>query len=124
MQISELIYIRPVDELVYSRPTGASTNCHFDQLPLRPTATSPPRVDHLMQRRHKTRIPGDLKVRQNPLELNSDHFPRACIIKLITAVIYSFPNQLERLSINTRLGCKGLPGTNTLDFYGKCNLQP
>ncbi len=33
----------------------------------------------------------------------------ACIIKLITAVIYDFRNKLECLSVNTRLGWKGLP---------------
>ncbi len=42
----------------------------------------------------------------------------ACIINLITAVIYGFPKQLECLSLNTRLGWKGLPGTNTLAYYG------
>ncbi len=30
----------------------------------------------------------------------------ACIIKLITAVIYGFRNKLEYLSLNTRLGWK------------------
>ncbi len=35
--------------------------------------------------------------------------PGACIIKLITAVIYGFRNKLECLSLNTRLGWKGLP---------------
>jgi len=49
---------------------------------------------------------------------------RACIIKLITAVIYSFRSKLECLSINTRLGWKGLPGTNTLAYYGNRKLQP
>ncbi len=34
-----------------------------------------------------------------------------CIIKLFTAVIYGFRTKLERLSLNTRLGWKGLPGT-------------
>jgi hypothetical protein len=37
----------------------------------------------------------------------------ACILKHITAVIYGFRNKLECLSLNTRLGWKGLPGTNT-----------
>jgi hypothetical protein len=36
--------------------------------------------------------------------------PGACIIKLITAVIYGFRNKLECLSLNTRLCWKGLPG--------------
>ncbi len=36
---------------------------------------------------------------------------RACIIKLITVVVYGFCNKLERLSLNTRLDWKGLPGT-------------
>jgi len=40
-------------------------------------------------------------------------FPGACIIKLIMAVIYGFRKKLERLSLNTRQGWKGLPGTNT-----------
>ncbi len=35
------------------------------------------------------------------------------IIKHITAVIYGFRNKLECLTINSRLGWKGLPGTNT-----------
>jgi hypothetical protein len=48
----------------------------------------------------------------------------ACIIKLITAIIYSFRNKLECLSINTRLGWKGLPGTNTLAYYGNRKLRP
>ena len=37
----------------------------------------------------------------------------ACIIKLITAVIYGFHNKLECLSLNTRLGWKSSPRTNT-----------
>jgi hypothetical protein len=48
---------------------------------------------------------------------------RACIIKLITSVIYSFRNKLEPLSLNTRLGRKGLPETNTLVYYRNRNLQ-
>jgi len=44
--------------------------------------------------------------------------PAASTIKLITAVIYSFRNKLECLSLNTRLGRKGLPGTNALAYYG------
>ncbi len=51
-------------------------------------------------------------------------FPGACIIKLITAVIYGFRNKLECLSLNTRLGWEGLPGTNTLAYYGNCKLRP
>ncbi len=47
----------------------------------------------------------------------------ACIIKLITAVIYGFPNKLECLSLNTRLGWKGLPGTNTLAYHGNRKLR-
>jgi hypothetical protein len=50
--------------------------------------------------------------------------PGARIIKLITAVIYSFGNKLEHLSLNSRLGWKGLPGTNTLAYYGNCKLRP
>ncbi len=48
----------------------------------------------------------------------------ACIIKLITAVIFGFHNKLECLSINARLGWKGLPGTNTLTYCGYRKLQP
>jgi hypothetical protein len=48
-------------------------------------------------------------------------FPGACIIKLIAAVIYGFHNKLECVSLNTRLGWKGLPGTNTLAYYGNRN---
>jgi hypothetical protein len=48
----------------------------------------------------------------------------ACIIKLITAVIYGVRNKLECLSLNTRLGWKGLPGTNTLAYYGNRKLRP
>jgi len=39
--------------------------------------------------------------------------PGACIIKLITAVIYGFRNNLECSSLNT-LSWKSLRGTNTL----------
>jgi hypothetical protein len=46
----------------------------------------------------------------------------ACIIKLITAVIYGFHNKLECLSLNARLGWKGLPGTNTLAYYRNCKI--
>jgi hypothetical protein len=48
----------------------------------------------------------------------------ACIIKLITAVIYSFCNKLQCLSLNTILGCKGVPGTNTLAYYRNRKLRP
>jgi hypothetical protein len=44
--------------------------------------------------------------------------PEPCIIKLITPVIYGFCNKLAFLSLNTRLGWKGSPGTNTLAYYG------
>ncbi len=50
--------------------------------------------------------------------------PGACIIKRITAVIYGFRNELGCLSLNTRLGWKDLPGTNTLAYYGNRKLQP
>ncbi len=40
--------------------------------------------------------------------------PGACIIKLFTAVIYGLCNKLACLSLNTKLGWKGLPWTNTL----------
>jgi hypothetical protein len=49
--------------------------------------------------------------------------PGACIIKLITAVIYGFRNKLECLSLNIRLGWKGLPGANTKAYYGNRKLQ-
>ncbi len=49
--------------------------------------------------------------------------PWACIIKLITAVIYSFRNELECLSLNTRIGWKDLPGTNTIAYYGNRKLR-
>ncbi len=39
----------------------------------------------------------------------------ACIIKLITVVIYGFHNKLEYFSLNFRLGWKRSLGTNTLD---------
>ncbi len=42
----------------------------------------------------------------------------AYIIKLITAVIYGFCAELECLSLNARLGWKGLLGTNTLAYFG------
>jgi hypothetical protein len=48
----------------------------------------------------------------------------SCIIKRITVVIYSFRNKLECLSLNTRLGWKGLSGTNTLAYYGNRKLRP
>jgi hypothetical protein len=37
--------------------------------------------------------------------------PGTCIIKLITVTIYGFRNKLECLSLNKKLGWKGLPGT-------------
>ncbi len=48
----------------------------------------------------------------------------AHIIKLITAVIYDIHNKLECLSLNIRQGWKGLPGTNTLAYYGNRKLHP
>ncbi len=39
--------------------------------------------------------------------------PGACIIKLITTVIYGFSKKLEYLSLNTRLGWKRSLRTNT-----------
>jgi hypothetical protein len=50
--------------------------------------------------------------------------PGACIIKLITAVIYGFRNKLECFSLNTKLGWKGLQGTNTLAYYVNRKLRP
>ncbi len=37
--------------------------------------------------------------------------------------IYRFRNKLECLYLNTRLGWKGLPGTNTLAYYGNRKLR-
>jgi hypothetical protein len=48
----------------------------------------------------------------------------ASIIKLITVVIHGFRNKPESLTLNTRLGWKDLPGTNTLTYYGNSKLQP
>jgi hypothetical protein len=45
--------------------------------------------------------------------------PEAYTIRLFTAVIYGFRNKLECLSLNTRLGWKGLPVTKTLAYYEK-----
>ncbi len=50
--------------------------------------------------------------------------PGACIIKVVTDVIYGFCNKLECLSINTRLSWIGWPGTNTLTYYGNHKLRP
>jgi hypothetical protein len=50
--------------------------------------------------------------------------PGACIIKLITTVIYGIRNKLVCLTLNTELGWKGLPGTNTLAYYRNHKLQP
>jgi hypothetical protein len=47
----------------------------------------------------------------------------ACITKLMTAVVYGFWSRLGCLSLNTRLGWKGLPGTNTLAYYGNRQLS-
>ncbi len=50
--------------------------------------------------------------------------PRACIVKLIMTIIYGFRKKLECLYLNTRLGWKGLPGTNTLAYYGNRKSTP
>jgi len=63
----------------------------------------------------------DNRIQHFFFSLNS---PGACVIKLITALIYGFCNKLECLSLNTRLGWKGLPRTNTLAYYGNCKLRP
>ncbi len=52
-----------------------------------------------------------------------EYKPGAFIIKYITAVIYGSYNKLECLSLNTRLGWKGLPGANTLAYYGNRKLR-
>ncbi len=49
--------------------------------------------------------------------------PGAGIIKVTTAVIYGFRIKLEYLSLNTILGWKGLPGTDTLAYYRNRKLQ-
>ncbi len=58
------------------------------------------------------------------LKLDIQDISGACIIKLITAVIYGFHNKLDFLSLNTRLGWKGFSGTNTLAYYGNHKLRP
>jgi hypothetical protein len=53
--------------------------------------------------------------------------PGACIIKLNAVVIYGFRNELECLSLNARLGWKGLQGANILAilaYYGNRKLRP
>jgi hypothetical protein len=35
-------------------------------------------------------------------------------------VIYGFRNKLVCLTLNSTLGWEGLPGTNTLAYYGNC----
>jgi hypothetical protein len=82
--------------------------------------------------------PRQLKVKQTVSYLLLDHSHKnfftikwvilgthlgACIKKYITAVIYGFSNKLEFLSLITRLGWKGLPGTNTLAYYGNRKLR-
>jgi hypothetical protein len=62
--------------------------------------------------------------KQSFLQVISFFKPGACITKLITVVIYGFRNKLECLSLITRLGWKGLPGTNTLAYYGNHKLRP
>ncbi len=63
-------------------------------------------------------------VLRNFLRKTYDSRRGACIIKLITTVIYSFRNKLECLSLNNRLSQKGLPGTNTLVYYENRKLRP
>ncbi len=57
-------------------------------------------------------------------KVKASNTPWACVIKLSTAVIYGFRNKLDGLSPNTRLGLKGLPGINTLAYYGNLKLRP
>ncbi len=59
---------------------------------------------------------------QNSLLLS--HIWDHCIIKRITAIIYGYHNKLECLSLNARLGWRGLPGTNTLAYYRNRKLWP
>ncbi len=49
---------------------------------------------------------------------------QACIIKLLTAVIYGFRHKLECFSLNNRPGWKCFPGTNTLAYYRNRELRP
>jgi hypothetical protein len=50
--------------------------------------------------------------------------PGACIIKLITAVIYGFPNKLERLSLASLSSLVLCFWTNTPAYYGNRKLRP
>jgi hypothetical protein len=68
--------------------------------------------------------PNGFQIRINQLPVPATRWqPGACIIKHITAVIYGFSNKLEHLPLNTTLGWKGLPETNTLAYYGNCKLR-
>jgi hypothetical protein len=49
--------------------------------------------------------------------------PGACIIKLITAIIYGFRNKLECLSLASISSLDQCLGTNTIAFYGKRRLR-
>ncbi len=49
--------------------------------------------------------------------------PGACIIKLITAVIYGFRNKLERLSLASISSLVQCLETNTLAYCVNCRLQ-
>jgi hypothetical protein len=48
--------------------------------------------------------------------------PGANPLNLYTVVIYGVCNKLECLSLNIKLGWKGLPGTNPLAYYGNRKL--
>ncbi len=51
-------------------------------------------------------------------------FPGACIIKLIMAIIYSFHNKLEYMSLANISSLVQCLGTNALAYYGNCKLWP
>jgi hypothetical protein len=50
--------------------------------------------------------------------------PGACIIKLITAVLYDFCNKLECLSLASLSSLGQSLGTNILAHYGNRKLRP
>jgi hypothetical protein len=50
--------------------------------------------------------------------------PGACIIKIITTVIYGLRNELECLSLASLSSLVYCLGTNTLAYYGNRKLRP
>jgi hypothetical protein len=63
------------------------------------------------------------KIQCKPIKSMTAQTKVPYIIKLITAVIYSFRNKLDCFSLNIRLGWKGLQGTNTLAYYRNRKLR-